>query len=139
MRLLDVSTLRTTEFFGDKIPPYAILSHTWGDHEVSFVDLEERPAVGKAKAGYAKITKCCKKAAAHGFKWAWIDSCCIDKRSSAELSEAINSMFRWYKRAQICYVFLSDVPHARDFPVDEFLGSRWFARGVCIVFPRAFA
>lgn len=101
MRLLDVSTLQFREFLGSNIPPYAILSHTWGTEEVDFQEIQEQRNETKSKSGYLKVKKCCEKAAAHGYKYAWVDSCCIDKRSSAELSEAINSMFNWLSNHRI--------------------------------------
>ena len=88
MRLLHTSTLKLHEFFGDQIPCYAILSHTWGNEEVTLQDLEKEES--KNWAGYAKITGCCTLALSTGWEWLWIDTCCIDKTSSAELSEAIN-------------------------------------------------
>jgi hypothetical protein len=96
MRLLNTATLNLHEFIGDKIPPYAILSHTWGEEEVSLQEMQSGEATGidVQKAGYQKIKKCCKTGAADGYEYVWIDTCCIDKTSSAELSEAINSMFR---------------------------------------------
>lgn len=54
----------------------------------------------------------------------WVDTCCIDKSSSAELSEAINSMFAWYRNAKICYVFLADTSGRESMG-----SSRWFRRG----------
>src|SRR3954470_24466121 len=96
-----------TTFFADKTPKeYAILSHTWGEEEVTFEDLQNR--TGTKKAGYKKIQFCGKQARRDGLQYFWVDTCCIDKSSSAELQEAINSMFRWYKNAKVCYVFLSD-------------------------------
>lgn len=81
---------------GRNIPPYAILSHTWGadEEEVSFKDLIE--GRGKNKAGYRKLRFCGEQAAKDALHFFWVDTCCIDKSSSSELSEAINSMFRWY-------------------------------------------
>jgi hypothetical protein len=101
MRLLSTATLNLHEFIGDRVPSYAILSHTWGEEEVS---LQEMQSTGIAiqKAGYEKIKRCCETGAADGYEYVWIDTCCIDKTSSAELSEAINSMFRWYKMAEVC-------------------------------------
>jgi hypothetical protein len=133
MRLLNTATLNLHEFIGDKIPPYAILSHTWGEEEVSLQEMQSREATGIdiQKAGYQKIKKCCKTSATDGYEYVWIDTCCIDKTSSAELSEAINSMFRWYKMAEVCYSFLSDCPSG-DHPTKEdsaFARSRWFTRG----------
>ncbi len=99
---------------GDKnIPPYAILSHTWGmdSEEVTFKDLIE--GTGNNKTGYQKIKFCRKQAASDGLQHFWVDTCCIDKTSSAELEEAINSMFRWYKAASKCYVYLPDVSKSR--------------------------
>jgi hypothetical protein len=86
------------------------------------------------KAGYDKVEKCCRKAAADGYRYAWIDTCCIDKRSSAELSEAINTMYKWYQNAEVCYVYLADVPSSGFDPSpevenDAFWESRWFKRG----------
>jgi hypothetical protein len=109
MWLLNVKTKTLREFHGAKIPAYAILSHTWGEDEVTFRELDERPEVACQRAGFRKILGTCAQAADDGYRWAWVDSCCIDKRSSAELSEAINSMFRWYQQAGVCYVFLDDV------------------------------
>lgn len=135
MWLLDVSTLNLHEFQGRaNIPSYAILSHTWGDEEVSFRDWDERPELAQQKAGYDKIARTCQRAKDDGYQWAWVDTCCIDKRSSADLSEAINSMFEWYERAGVCYAFLADVPDAGGMETspdadDEFSRSRWFTRG----------
>ena len=115
-------------FYGN-IPDYVILSHTWGEEEVSFQELQS--GTGRDKAGYQKIKKCCEQAARDGFKFAWVDTCCIDKSSSAELSEAINSMFQWYKDSHICYAFLDDVDSGLEEaqlknPLEN---SRWFTRG----------
>ncbi|GAB7323774.1 hypothetical protein MBLNU13_g07231t1 [Cladosporium sp. NU13] len=109
MRLLNVNAERLglVEFFGDQIPPYAILSHTWLDDEVTFQDLQRGQY--EHKLGYRKIHLTCQQAKRDGLSWCWVDTCCIDKTSSAELSEAINSMFNWYARAHVCYAYLSDV------------------------------
>jgi hypothetical protein len=77
----------------DNIPPYAILSHTWGeDEETTFQDLAQ--GVSKGKAGYRKIQFCEEQATRDGLQYVWVDICCIDKSNNTELSEAINSMFR---------------------------------------------
>ncbi|KAK4163225.1 hypothetical protein QBC43DRAFT_213419, partial [Cladorrhinum sp. PSN259] len=80
---------------------YSILSHTWGEQEVSFQHLTSSDGLGKQPAGYIKIVECCAKPSSHDFKHTWIDTCCIDKSSSVELCEAINSMFRWYSKMQV--------------------------------------
>ncbi|CCT65214.1 related to beta transducin-like protein [Fusarium fujikuroi IMI 58289] len=128
MRLLKARTLVETqrisfvEFYGDR-PRYAILSHTWETHqEITYQDCNRESS--KAKTGYDKIRKTCELALGDGLDYVWIDTCCIDKSSSAELTEAINSMFLWYQEAAVCYVYL----------VDKFEGSslgdcRWFSRG----------
>ena len=88
---------------------YAILSHTWGsepDYEVTYEDMMNN---GQKKPGYGKIVGACNEAAGHGYEYVWIDTCCIDKKSSAELSEAINSMLRLYSQAGECIAYLSDV------------------------------
>ncbi|KAF2175902.1 hypothetical protein K469DRAFT_51986 [Zopfia rhizophila CBS 207.26] len=109
LRLEDDGQFSLVEFIGDNIPRYAILSHTWGadNEELTLKDLAE--GTGKSKAGYKKIRFCGTQAANDGLKFSWVDTCCIDKSSSMELSEAINSMFRWYHNATKCYVYLSDV------------------------------
>jgi hypothetical protein len=129
MRLLDTTTITFKSFFNNaSIPPYAILSHTWGEEEVSFQDLLTPKA--KDMIGYKKISDCCKQAVDDGFELAWVDTCCIDKTSSAELSEAINSMYQWYQDAQVCYVYLADVPSCDALsPNSKFGKSRWFTRG----------
>jgi hypothetical protein len=117
---------------GKNIPHYAILSHTWGsdDDEVTFQDIMER--TGKSKAGYRKIRFCGEQAKQDRLQHFWVDTCCINKSSSAELSEAINSMFRWYRDAAKCYVYLSDVSVSTTGNAENtvaFLESRWFTRG----------
>jgi len=125
MRLLNVHTLRLREFNGS-IPLYAILSHTWEVEEVTFNDMEDL-SQASSKKGYSKIMGCCAQAIKDYINWVWIDTCCIDKSSSAELSEAINSMYAWYSRAEVCYTFLADVdPCAIGEEIGE---SRWFTRG----------
>ncbi|KAM0797170.1 heterokaryon incompatibility protein-domain-containing protein [Usnea florida] len=125
MRLVNSSTLQLLDFSADKIPKYAILSHTWreDEDEVLFMDMEKGSA--ESKAGYQKLRYACKQAAAAGLEYIWIDTCCIDKSSSAELSEAINSMFSWYQRAEICYAYLADVSGEADIGTNN----RWFKRG----------
>jgi hypothetical protein len=129
----------TNDFIGhDKIPPYAILSHTWGpvNEEVTFEDIVE--GTGKVKPGYEKIRFCGEQARQDGLLYFWIDTCCIDKSNNAELSRSINSMFRWYRNATRCYVYLSDVssssigsnPLRNPRPWEsDFRKSRWFTRG----------
>jgi hypothetical protein len=123
--------------FNDDIPPYAILSHTWSEGEEVTYD-ELATGIGKDKAGYAKLRFCGERAAKEGLNYFWVDTCCIDKRDNVELSTALNSMFRWYRRATKCYVHLSDVhvpdevPDAQEFRItweDAFRRSRWFTRG----------
>jgi heterokaryon incompatibility protein (HET) len=138
MRLLSANidgSFSLTSFFGKPSPSYAILSHTWevDDQEVTFHDLAN--ALGSGKSGYRKIQFCSEQAKKDGLQYFWVDSCCIDKSSSAELSEAINSMFRWYRDAAKCYVYLSDVSTRKrsrsSKPLWElaFRQSRWFTRG----------
>ncbi|CZR67067.1 uncharacterized protein PAC_16966 [Phialocephala subalpina] len=132
MRLLHTKEFELYEFGGRKVPGYAILSHTWGNEEVSLQDIKTNRAVNLQ--GYEKVSKACLVAAADGFDYVWIDTCCIDKTSSAELSEALNSMYRWYQEAEECYAYLADVPHNSVNRVTgvtgpEFQKSRWFTRG----------
>ncbi|CAK7245122.1 MAG: hypothetical protein STHCBS139747_006691 [Sporothrix thermara] len=112
MRLINTKTLELEEHFNN-IPPYAILSHTWGDGEVSFTDWKNLETA-RQKPGFRKIELTCQQAAYDEYDYAWVDTNCIDKTSSSELSEAINSMFAWYRDAQVCYVFLKDVTVSGD-------------------------
>ncbi|PKS09811.1 hypothetical protein jhhlp_004434 [Lomentospora prolificans] len=122
IRLLNASTYRFEEFH-TQIPPYAILSHTWGNDEVLYQDLLKGFSAVATRKGFSKIKGCCAQARSVGFEWVWIDTCCIDKTSSAEMSDAINSMYRWYRDAGVCYVHLADVPRFR------LTDSVWFERG----------
>lgn len=128
MRLINTTTLQQVQFsdaaISRRTTRYAILSHCWGAHEIDFETFMSKHH--RSGLGWKKIEDCCALAKCQGIKWAWVDSCCIDKRSSAELTEAINSMWSWYKRASVCYVFLHDF-HATaylgrkeaDFPFAE--------------------
>jgi hypothetical protein len=127
MRLLHARTLKFEEFNESSLPPYAILSHTWNaPEEVSFEDMTSTPL--PTKKGYAKITETCRLALSQGLEYAWIDTCCINKSSSAELTESINSMFRWYQNSRVCYVYLSDL-HAASAKSPELDQCAWFGRG----------
>ncbi|KAL2157134.1 hypothetical protein VTH06DRAFT_6422 [Thermothelomyces fergusii] len=211
MRLINVTTFEVEEFYGSEIPPYAILSHTWGTEEVTFQEMEgyarylrsrreqarqmvsqktgspdvmkmmmlasmllafrgDGSRVGgsspfaaltgaygsgddddgrdhggivmsapsrhpcEQKAGFSKIDYACRQASKDGYRYVWVDTCCIDKKNSNEVTEAINSMFGWYQRAAVCYAYLEDV-HFDDFTEgyrtwkDLFHSSRWFTRG----------
>ncbi|RSL88326.1 hypothetical protein CEP52_015269 [Fusarium oligoseptatum] len=135
MRLLKVASvnsplgLEMVDFSPNNIPPYAILSHTWGDDEVIYTDVIANNA--QQKSAYHKIEYTCRQAIADGYEYAWADNCCIDKRSSAELSESINSMFEWYQKAERCYAYLTDCPGDIDTTLldSPFARSRWFTRG----------
>ncbi|EPE32720.1 hypothetical protein GLAREA_07854 [Glarea lozoyensis ATCC 20868] len=160
MRLLHTTTLELKEFFvtGDdrtygfyedgsinvggpeeknieRCPKYAILSHTWGSDEVLFQDITGERSKFENKAGFSKIKYSCQTAALDGYDYIWIDTCCIDKSSSAELSEAINSMYEWYRSSDVCYAYMSDVYTTSDRSEEQdnfassFSASRWFTRG----------
>ena len=133
MWLLNTSTYLLEHFLGYG-PKYAILSHTWStdpNEELSFQDIFQRKAGIETKSGYKKMSECCRLARDQNLRYIWIDTCCIDKSSSAELSEAINSMFQWYKESSVCYVYLVDVPSHEDpsLKLSGFWEARWFTRG----------
>ncbi|KAI5995229.1 heterokaryon incompatibility protein-domain-containing protein [Pisolithus marmoratus] len=136
-----VSEHGVLEELDGEITGYAILSHRWAS-EVSYQEMiglmkmeeQERKEVVH-RDGYQKIIKSCEQAMKDGYKWLWIDTCCIDKRSSAELSEAINAMYRWYQNAQVCFAYLNGIDKS-DFPTKierKFAKSNgwpeWFIRG----------
>lgn len=116
---------------------YAILSHTWTpDEEVTYQEILDRG--GEGKSGYEKIKFCGKQAMRDGLLYFWVDTCCINKSDPAELSTAINSMFRWYRNATKCYVYLADLtaPNidahtqvTQSTWATAFQSSKWFTRG----------
>lgn len=144
MRLLNLETFSLETFHGSDIPEYAILSHTWAEDEVTFEDLESWK--DRTKQGWNKIFGSAAEAKKFDCNYIWIDTCCIDKSSSAELSEAINSMFQWYQKSKICLTYLEDMfeePQPRNIniesdsiiaepsrsPYSGMAKSRWFKRG----------
>jgi hypothetical protein len=142
MWLLNTTTLRLHWFSIEPSEPYAILSHLWGPDEVLFHELQDELPGFKDKTGWRKITGFCEKAHENGFDYGWVDTCCIDKRNSADLSEAINSMFLYYRNSSACFIYLEDVQWAsecgedtcpskgqRDAQLEAMAKSRWFSRG----------
>lgn len=151
MRLLHVSIFSLETFIDEECPPYAILSHTWGDQEITLQELQSKEMIlllqsaktfisdrayffnnQKYGPGCLKIAGCALQAEKDGFEYIWCDTCCIDKTNNTELSEAINSMYLWY-RDRLCYAYLADVPSAdREAPgqrSSNLAESRWFTRG----------
>ena len=150
MRLINAETYEFKTFFGTSIPKYAILSHRWGSEEEEVSHKQLRKGLAPTDLpGMVKIREFCRLAKKGGFEWAWIDTCCIDKRSSAELSEAVNSMYKWYRQSGVCYIHLADVefsdgelslkrqseeafwhaPQGWSSLRDRFGKSSWFKRG----------
>ena len=139
MRLIRATSLEIHEFIGKQIPKYAILSHTWVDgEEIEFRHLRNLQIVNKSEhngfydGGFEKIRRACSRALKDDLSYLWVDTCCINKDSSAELSEAINSMYKWYRNSAVCYVYLSDVNRTecgKVVGVEAVEKSRWFTRG----------
>jgi hypothetical protein len=137
MRLLKLDAdggISLKSFFRTPVPPYAILSHTWGrdQDEVLFKDITD--GIGTEKPGFQKLSFCGKQAERDGLHFFWVDTCCIDKSNEMELRTAINSMFKWYEKAERCYVYLADVSvRAGQLSHTEWesalRNSRWFTRG----------
>ncbi|KAI0452163.1 heterokaryon incompatibility protein-domain-containing protein [Xylaria acuta] len=148
MRLVNTRSFNLVDFSGSAIPKYAILSHTWGEGKVSFQEWDDKDLAAK-KAGYKKIIAACKQAQADNLEYLWVDTNCIDKNSSAELSEAVNSMFVWYARSDRCYVYLADfvqtpssnaeiaepavssglATSSEPLDIEQLRQCRWFTRG----------
>ena len=153
MWLIDVKTRELVRFVDSRkvAGEYAILSHTWDEDELTFADGQDLASqsasypIPRHKKGYLKVDFTCRQAEVDNLRYAWVDTCCINQDSSAELSEAIDSMFRWYQNAKICYVYLSDPPdnmirtpqfhhltigpRIRVEAEDDFARCRWFTRG----------
>jgi len=130
MRLINTETYEL-ENFNDpqRIPEYAILSHTWSDKgEVCFNDIIGSLCEAQGKPGWPKIQHTCTLARAINIGWAWIDTCCIDKSKHSELEREINSMFDYYANAVVCFAFLEDL-HPADRWNDRAPKCRWFKRG----------
>ena len=127
LRIDDDGNFSLTTFVGNNTPSYAILSHTWeaDDEELTFQDL--MTGAGRDKDGHRKIRFCGDQVKKDCLRYFWVDTCCIDKSSSSELSESINSMFQWYQNAEVCYVYLADLPPDAD--VSRLPLCRWFTRG----------
>jgi hypothetical protein len=107
----------------EEIPPYAILSHRWVEGEPTYQDIKQGTA--QNEKGYHKLVFCQQQAQKDGLDYFWADTACIDKTSSAELAEALNSFFQWYQDAEKCYVYMDDVPLIGS----SFQESMWFTRG----------
>ncbi|OTA81836.1 hypothetical protein M434DRAFT_204546 [Hypoxylon sp. CO27-5] len=137
MWLIDTNNLELKNVDSPQAVKYAILSHTWEEEEVDFQEMRFHRDLAKGKKGFDKIAATCSRAQAEGIPYAWVDTCCIDKTSSAALSEAINSMFQWYRDSFICYAYLSDLSiDLLDSDKDEgntmesgLSNCRWFTRG----------
>jgi hypothetical protein len=136
MRLINTSSLDLLLVVDSTQEKYVVLSHVWGNEEVTFQELSQ--LASRSKSGFDKIEKTCSLARQQGFDWTWVDTCCIDKSSSAELSEAINSMFTWYRDSHVCFVHLADLEpiptdmnrRDRQSFLNEYLPRcRWFTRG----------
>ena len=131
MYLIHTRRLRL-QYFSAPPAEYAILSHVWTNRELSFQEAQrytgESPSLG---ANGGKVQAACRYAVSEGFEWLWVDTCCIDKTNSNDLSEAINCMYSWYASATVCYAYLADVPTVRrtaDY-ASSFVKSKWHTRG----------
>lgn len=128
MRLLNVTSLDFRDFYDDQLPKYVIASHRWVEGcEVTLQDIMERRNTDKS--GYKKIVQFARYVKKHVpmVEWLWVDTCCINKDSAAELSESLNLMFDWYQNAVLCIAYLADVKAAGD--KGAFKRSEWFRRG----------
>lgn len=148
MRLINIHTLKLRTFGPEEVPLYGILSHRWGPEEISYEEFSRHR--NRRGAGYEKVKSLCRKVAdsywtferedtdgrirvykRQAVDWVWIDTCCFDKRDLTEYSEAINSMWKWYKQAAFCVVYLADVSshRHRHHTLADLRASEWFTRG----------
>ena len=138
MRLLNTHTGRLKLFTTYPLPDYAILSHVWAkkegeDPEQTFESVDAIQTQFPTSASILghlsqKIQRACTVADGAGYNYIWIDTCCIDKSSSSELSEAINSMYAWYSSAKVCFAYLADVHGDDNSIIARFRSSEWFKR-----------
>ena len=134
MRLINSKTLELRSFLPHEIPDYVILSHRWGPEEVTYRNISQNPISDESSParqlrGFSKVKGTCQLASDNGYSWVWIDSCCIDKESSADVDKAINSMWAYYAKSNICYVYMADIPDAQAGWTISFQNSNWFTRG----------
>ena len=132
MRLIHTTFIAFCEFEGEHIPDYAVVSHRWGSAEISCQMFLETAVEDRHGYGWTKILEGCRMARCRRIGWLWVDTCCIDKASSAELTESVNAMFRYYQRARQCFVFLPDVfATYKDTEglETQLQHSTWFTRG----------
>lgn len=136
MRLLNISTLEFRDFPADNTPPYLVTSHRWSADEATYKDVLKKRNQGST--GFKKILGLCSFARQHQGtdvdlnRWIWIDTCCINQNSSAEISESINSMWEWYAQSNHCIAYLHDVrplSAGGDAVLFDFRRSAWFERG----------
>ncbi|TLD20579.1 hypothetical protein PspLS_08735 [Pyricularia sp. CBS 133598] len=132
MWLINTETLQLEQFDDpNTVPKYAILSHTWENDEVSFQDIQNIDTA-QHKKGFSKIVGIRSLALEASVKFAWVDTCCIDKTDSVELGEAINSMYRWYAQAAVCIVYLGDLSATitdSALAAGQLHTCKWFTRG----------
>jgi hypothetical protein len=131
LRMKEDGGVSLDEYAEEDKPRYAILSHRWGEinQEVTFKDMVDD--TGRDKKGFEKIRACGEQAKRDDYNLFWVDTCCIDKSSSAELSESINSMWRYYRDSGVCYAYLDDVQDGIEAPNRKtaLAASKWFTRG----------
>ena len=125
-----MNTFDLRKFVPTRIPQYAIASHRWcqDEDELSLDAIKGKHEGYQTKKGYMKLEGFVDFVKSHlqHIEWLWIDTCCINRNSDAELSESINSMYKWYANAEVCLAYLADV-EARD--LNSFKQSEWFLRG----------
>ncbi|KAK4495999.1 hypothetical protein PRZ48_013267 [Zasmidium cellare] len=133
MRLLNVNSLEFCEFYNRPIPSYVIASHRWAsgereeDREATYLEVKEGRSTNTT--GFKKVRNFAEyvRTRIPGVEWLWVDTCCVNKQDAQELTEAINSMFRWYSAAAVCLAWMADVDNAHDH--QGFKSSGWFKRG----------
>ncbi|KAK7441763.1 hypothetical protein VKT23_016426 [Stygiomarasmius scandens] len=134
-RLIDVCTLKLVEFHERAdVPPYAILSHRWiFGQEVTLQEFSEVRNAKTSKSGYHKIRAACRQAFKDGFRYIWVDTCCIDKGNHDDVARNIRFMYSYYEKSEVCYAHLADVNvHPGGLQSEwewDFQRSEWFERG----------
>ena len=132
MRLLHAKEFTFKDFVGGSVPDYAIISHRWSDDEPSHQDFLEYKEPDQIESGQGRGWKKIRQAAwwaLHcNIEWLWIDTICINKESSSELTEAINSMYTWYSAAKVCFVMLPDVHSLKSYTCGRSDSRTFYAR-----------
>ena len=108
---------------------YVMFSHKWEDGDPLFQKVMDATVYElEASYGNIKLQTFCSIVRALGFRWAWSDTCCIDKSDNVVLQESLVAMFAWYRGSSLTIIHLLDVSSLPDGLLDALRESIWNTR-----------